>query len=93
MTVEQVNNSEKGFFRASDNGTQAGKMTYVWAGTDKIIIDHTEVAPAYNGKGIGKKLVLAAVDFARAQKLQIIPLCPFAKAFYSKDASFSDIVK
>ncbi|HEX8563084.1 MAG TPA: GNAT family N-acetyltransferase [Flavobacterium sp.] len=92
MTTEHTNNSEKGFFRASDNGTQAGRITYVWAGTNKIIIDHTEVNPAYNGKGIGKQLVLAAADFARTHQLKVIPLCPFAKAFFSKNPGFEDIL-
>ncbi len=48
-------NGSKGYFYVSVNGKQEGKMTFVFAGNDKIIIDHTEVNPGNNGKGFGKK--------------------------------------
>ncbi len=47
------------------DGRRAGMMTYTWAGEERFIIDHTEVEEAYNGKGVGKEMLLAAVDFAR----------------------------
>ena len=40
-------------------------MTFVFAGTDKIIVDHTEVNDAFEGKGFGKMMVEKAVEFAR----------------------------
>lgn len=68
----------KGTFFIDVDGKQAGLMTFVFAGDDKIIIDHTEVDTAYNGKGFGKILVQKAVEFAREKNLKIIPLCQFA---------------
>jgi uncharacterized protein len=67
-------------------------MTYTWAGDSKFIIDHTEVNEGFNGKGVGKKLVLAAVDYARANNVKIIPLCPFAKSVFDKTEEIRDVL-
>ena len=85
-------NGSKGYFYVSVDGKQEGKMTFVFAGNDKIIIDHTEVNPGNNGKGFGKKMVNKAVEFAREKNIKIIPLCPFAKSVFDKTPEFSDVL-
>ena len=63
-------NGSKGYFYVSVDGKQEGKMTFVFAGNDKIIIDHTEVNPGNNGKGYGKKMVDKAVEYAREKNIK-----------------------
>lgn len=92
MEIQQINDTRKGYFEAVEGGKEAGKMTYTWAGDSKFIIDHTEVSPDFNGKGVGKKLVLAAVDYARANNVKIIPLCPFAKSVFDKVEEIRDVL-
>ncbi|BDU25858.1 MULTISPECIES: GNAT family N-acetyltransferase [unclassified Flavobacterium] len=92
MEIQQINDTRKGYFEAIEDGKEAGKMTYTWAGDSKFIIDHTEVSPDFNGKGVGKKLVLAAVDYARANNVKIIPLCPFAKSVFDKVEEIRDVL-
>jgi uncharacterized protein len=85
-------NNKNGFFYIEIDGKVAAKMTFVFAGTDKIIIDHTEVNEAYNGKGFGKMMVEKAVEFAREKEIKIIPLCPFTKSVIDKTPEFQDIL-
>lgn len=85
-------NGSKGYFHVSIDGKQEGKMTFVFAGNDKIIIDHTEVNPGNNGKGYGKKMVAKAVEYAREKNIKIIPLCPFAKKVFDKTPEFRDVL-
>ena len=92
LEVKQINRETKGEFIATFDGNKAGVMTYSWAGADKIIIDHTEVEPAYNGKGVGKEMVYKAVEFAREKNLKIIPLCPFATATFKKNEEIRDVL-
>jgi len=92
MKIEQNDEGKKGAFQALDGKKQAGKMTYTWAGQSKFIIDHTEVDPEYKGKGVGKKMVKAAVDFAKENKLKVIPLCPFAKSVIEKTPEFQEVL-
>ena len=85
-------NDKNGYFHIDINGKTEAKMTFVFAGSDKIIIDHTEVNEGNTGKGFGKIMVEKAVDFARARNWKIIPLCPFAKKVFDKNPSFSDVL-
>ncbi|MET0943837.1 MAG: GNAT family N-acetyltransferase, partial [Flavobacterium sp.] len=75
-----------------EDGKEAGKMTYTWAGDSKFIIDHTEVNEGFNGKGVGKKLLMKAVEYARNNNLKIIPLCPFAKSVFDKTEDIRDVL-
>ena len=92
MEINHRKEENKGAFIATENGAKAGEMTYSKAGDTLIIIDHTEVDSAFGGQGVGKKMVLAAVDFARENNIKILPLCPFAKAAFDKDASIQDVL-
>jgi predicted GNAT family acetyltransferase len=91
MEITQSNTEKNGHFKAVEDGKQAGLMTYTWAGPEKLIIDHTEVNPDFRGRDVGKKMVHAAVDYARKNNLKIMPLCPFAAAVFRKDETLSDV--
>lgn len=89
----QLEVSEKnGFFHIDIEGKIEAKMTFVFAGPNKIIIDHTEVNEAFNGKGFGKKMVATAVAFDREKNIKIVPLCPFAKKVFDKNSEFKDVL-
>ena len=82
----------KGAFYIEIEGIQEAMMTFVYAGEDKIIIDHTEVNPGNEGKGFGKKMVTKAVEFAREKGIKILPLCPFVKSVFDKTPEFRDVL-
>ena len=84
--------SNKGFFYIDVDGKHEAMMTFVFAGEDKIIIDHTEVNAGNEGKSFGKKMVVKAVEYAREKGIKIIPLCPFAKSVFDKVAEFRDVL-
>jgi len=68
------------------------EMTYSRASAALIIIDHTEVPDALRGRGVGQALVLRAVEDARREGFRIIPLCPFAKAQFERQAEWRDVL-
>ena len=92
IEIKQNNDEKHGNFEAFIEGNRAGLMTYTWAGEERFIIDHTEVDEAYNGQGVGKEMLLAAVEFAREKGKTIIPLCPFAKATFQKHEELQDVL-
>lgn len=85
-------NDKNGVFYIDVDGKHEAMMTFVFAGEDKIIIDHTEVKPGNEGKGFGKKMVLKAVEYAREKGIKIIPLCPFAKSVFDKTPEIRDVL-
>lgn len=91
MEIQREEHGSKGAFFISAQGKRLAEMTYSKAGDTRLIIDHTEVSEALKGKGAGKQLVTAAVNFARQQKIKILPLCPFARAVFEKTPEFADV--
>lgn len=92
MELKQHDTEKNGYFAYEENGKTIALMTYVYAGEHKFIIDHTEVREGGEGKGLGKKLVQAAVEFARSKGYQILPLCPFAKSVFEKTPDYADVL-
>ena len=58
----------------------------------KITFTHTEIADEFEGKGMGSKLAVAALDGARADGLLVTPLCPFIAAYIRRHPAYLDIV-
>ncbi|MEJ8819472.1 GNAT family N-acetyltransferase [Lacibacter sp. H407] len=93
MEILLKEESSKGFAMARKNNERAGMMTYSIARAALIIIDHTEVEPAYNGKGVGKQMLYKIVEMAREKNIKIIPLCPFAASVFKKEVDIKDVLK
>lgn len=56
-----------------------------------LTILHTEVPKELNGRGIGSKLARGVLDSARAQGLQVKPLCPFVASYMDKHPEYADL--
>ena len=92
MEIKRQDDGKKGMFYIEVEGTELAQMTYTWAGSDKFIIDHTEVDDQLRGKGAGKQMVMAAVNFAREGQKKILPLCPFAHSVFKKVPEIRDVL-
>lgn len=90
--IEHNANDHKGIFSIRIEGKRAAELTYSVAGTDKIIIDHTQVGDVLRGTGAGLALVKAAINWARNMNYSVIPLCPFANATIHKHPELQDVL-
>jgi uncharacterized protein len=45
----------------------------------RLVLIHTGVPPELEGRGIGGRLVVAAIDRAVREGFTVVPLCPFAR--------------
>jgi len=59
---------------------------------DRIVLHHTEVPPPIQGQGMAAKLTRAALDFARAHHLRVVPMCPYVSSFLRKHREYQDFV-
>lgn len=92
MKIEHTDNGLKGAFYIGGTGDLQAEMSYIWAGNEKIIIEHTQVNPELKGQGIGGKLLDEIVAFAREKKIKVLPLCPFAQAQFEKNSQYKDVL-
>jgi hypothetical protein len=92
FAIQHKEENNKGNFYIENDGNIIAEMTYSKAGTEKLIIDHTEVDVSLKGQGVGLQLVEAGVAYARTHNLKIIPLCSFANAMFKRHTTFKDVL-
>lgn len=80
------NNKEQLRFEASVNGELA-TLTYRFY-KNNLALMHTSVPQTMKGKGIGKKLVLAAIAFAVEEQKKLMLYCSFAAKFVKEHPEF-----
>jgi uncharacterized protein len=57
-----------------------------------MVIQHTEVPPELEGRGLAAKLTRAALDYARSKGFQVVPACPYTAAFIAKHPEYGDLL-
>lgn len=92
IRVEHEEDGNRGAFFIEREGVRLAQMTYSRATESLVIIDHTEVDEVLRGLGVGRRLLDAAVAWARASKTRVIATCPYAKAQFDKDPSIRDVL-
>ena len=67
------------------------ELTYSRLSPDRVIADHTEVAPGLQGQGIGRILLDQLLADARAEGFTIVPLCSYVNAQRKKHPEWADL--
>ena len=92
MDFKKEFKDEEGVFFLEENGERVARMFIRLVGSDRFIIEHTEVSPKLKGQGVGGSLGEFAVNYARENKLKIVPLCPFANKVLQGSSNYSDVL-
>ena len=78
-------------YEARLDGQLAGILEYI-VKRGRIALVHTEVAPAFEGRGVGAALARFALDDARGRGLRVIASCPYVRSYLQKHPEDHDIV-
>jgi predicted GNAT family acetyltransferase len=73
----------RGSFFIETNGTRVAEME-IAIQAKNLIVYHTEVADALQGKGIASKLLAKMVSYARENNLKVVPLCAYVLAQFKR---------
>ena len=87
LIIKHTESERSGIFEAWLN-----ELTYQRATPERMIIDHTRVFEGFEGQGIARQLVMAAVDFARQNNRTIIPVCSYARSVLTRTYDYKDIL-
>jgi predicted GNAT family acetyltransferase len=86
-----TDNPEEHRFELTVDGRLAGHVEYRLL-SDTIVFTHTEVDPAFNGRGLGSVLARAVLDSARERELAVVAQCPFIRRWIEKHPDYADLV-
>ena len=90
--VEISDNRQESRYEVRVGGELAGFSEYLRQG-DRITFMHTEIVPEFEGRGIGTALIVAELDEARQAKLNVVPRCPFVRAYVTRHPAYLDILE
>ena len=94
--------AEEDGFRVIDNPSRsryelrlgealAGFIAYQ-AEADALVLVHAEVDPAFEGRGLGSRLVAGALDDIRARGLAVVPVCSFVASYLRRHPEYADVL-
>jgi predicted GNAT family acetyltransferase len=91
-TITHVEQGSRGGFYLQRGGTRIAELTYQRIADGQVAIDHTEVDPSLRGQGIARRLLDAAVAWARQTGTKITPRCSYAAVVFARDKSIGDVL-
>jgi uncharacterized protein len=56
-----------------------------------LVVFHTEVDPAFEGRGLGSRLAQTVLEDARAQGLRVVPACEFMAVYLKRHPEYADL--
>lgn len=89
--IEIVEVRDKHRFEARVDGAVAG-VAMVRHRPGLVIFLHTEVDPAFEGRGVGSALAKGALDLVKAAGDRVEPRCPFIAAWIRRHKEYADLV-
>ncbi len=92
MNIKHDDQNTNGTFYFEEAGERLAELEYHLSASDEMTIYHTEVDEAQRGNDVGSKLVDAAINYARASNLKVIPTCSFAKKLINHTAEYQDVL-
>ena len=90
MSEEVLDNRDANRFELRVDGRLAVAAYQREAG--RITFTHTVVPPQLEGRGIGSRLIMAALEQARTERLKVVPQCPFVRAYIERHAEEQDLL-
>lgn len=83
--------ADRSRFEITVDGKLAGFADYK-ALPGRLVILHSEIDDAYQGRGLAGQLTKAALDTIRERGLQVTPRCPYTAAYIRKHPEYADLV-
>ncbi|HEU4349268.1 MAG TPA: NAD(+)/NADH kinase [Actinoplanes sp.] len=87
-----VDSFEQSRYEVLLGGDVAGVLQYRRHG-ELMELAHTEIDPAFEGRGLAGRLASAALEDARARSTPVRVTCPFVKSYLERHPEYADVVE
>lgn len=89
--IEVRDDREAGRFVITVDGEPAGLAQYRDRGRALAFV-HTEIDDRFEGRGLGGRLISAALDDVRGRGLMVLPFCPFVRGYIERHQEYLDLM-
>jgi hypothetical protein len=88
--VQHRSRGEGGEFLVEHEGRRIAELTYEMSGGDAVA-SHTFVDPRFRGTPLAPSLVKALVDWARRERVKVVPECAYVKKVFARTPEYADV--
>ncbi len=68
------------------------KLDYLRNG-DNFVITHVGVHPDFRGQGVAGRITQVGLEYAKANSLRVIPMCPYAAVYIRRHPEYAELTK
>lgn len=91
MDTQVLDDPGRRRFEIMVNGQLAGFTTY--RNEDgAVALDHTQIEPRWQGRGLASQLIGDSLEKLRARGAVVVPYCPFVRDFIVQHPAYVDLV-
>ena len=58
----------------------------------RMLIQHTEVPPVLEGRGLAARITKVALEYARGKSLEVVPACSYTASYMAKHPEYNDLL-
>lgn len=91
LVLEVTDNVAEQRHEIRADGELAGFLQYRSRG-NRFALIHTEIDPAFEGRGLAGHLIAHVLEEARARELQILPHCPYVRGYIERHPEYLELV-
>lgn len=92
VEVQIVDNQEHSRVEGRTADGQLAGFSQYYVRDGSLHFFHTEVAPEFEGRGIGSQIAAGVIDFVRSRNMPISPECPFIRAYMARHPESQDVL-
>jgi predicted GNAT family acetyltransferase len=90
MNYDIINNKEAGQLEIDLNGKTAHEQYSISGSVITFIGNY--VPPEFRGKGIAAEMAKYGFEYAKANNLKVVILCPYIKAYIQKHSEYQSLL-
>jgi predicted GNAT family acetyltransferase len=93
LEIQHEDRGTAGAFFVEGQGRRLAELSYTRSDPGTVVLEHTEVSTALQGRGVARKLLDHAVAWARGTGTRLIPVCPYAKSVFDRTPELRDVLR
>ncbi len=93
IEIRHEEQGDRGTFYVQTEAGRLAELTYSRTSPQTVVLEHTDVSDALRGRGVGRLLVEAAVQWARRTGTRFVPVCDYARSVFERYPGLRDVLE
>lgn len=93
LEIQHQERGSEGAFFIEGRGRRLAELSYTRSDAHTVVLVHTEVSSALQGRGVARRLLDEAIAWARRTGTTFVPSCSYARSVFEKNPELRDVLR